>query len=53
MKNILLISVFFIAVFPGYSQEAKTINTEQELRKLSNDWMVATINKNEKTLNKL
>lgn len=53
MRTTLLFSILFAVTFSAYAQQTKTINTEQELRRLSNDWMTAAVNRDEKTLNKI
>jgi hypothetical protein len=53
MKNILLTSLLAFLVLSAYSQNEKKTFSEQEIKKLSNDWMKATMNKDEKALNKI
>ncbi len=54
MKNILLLPIFLLSLLSGYAQnENKTSSTEQEIKKLSNDWMLAAMKRDEKTLNKI
>ena len=52
MKNIVLISALLFLMSSTYAQNAKTSN-EQEIKKLSNDWMIAAKSRDEKTLNKI
>ncbi len=52
MKNsFLLISIVFIYISSASAQSA--IDQEQLLTKLSNDWMTATMNRDENILNKI
>lgn len=54
MKNILLLPIFLLSILSGYAQtENNAGTTEQEIRKLSNDWMIAAMKRDEKTLNKI
>lgn len=53
MKVFLLFSFLFCTIVFCHSQQNKPTHTEKELKKLSNDWMIAAINKDEKTLNRL
>jgi len=53
IKNITLTSIFLLLILTGYAQNGKQVPTEQELIKLSKDWMAATMNRDEKTLNKI
>ena len=53
MKVILLFFATLFSIVPSYSQPGNASNTEQEIKKLSNDWMIATMKKDEITLNKL
>ncbi len=54
MKNILFLPIFLLSILSGYAQtENKAGTTEQEIRQLSNDWMIAAMKRDEKTLNKI
>jgi len=53
MKNITLISVLLFLVLSTYAQNDKKASTEQEIKRLSNDWMIAAKSRDEKTLNKI
>ena len=53
MKNISLISVLLFLVLSTYAQNDKKASTEQEIKRLSNDWMIAAKSRDEKTLNKI
>ena len=50
-NNLLLISILCICISSASAQSA--IDEEQVLTKLSNDWMTATMNRDENTLNKI
>jgi len=51
MKNFLFLVICFFSQIPGNAQTSN--NIEQELKKLSNDWMIATMKRDEITLNKI
>jgi hypothetical protein len=53
MKSILLSPALLFLVFSTYAQNEKKESNEQEIKKLSNDWMIATMKRDEKTLNKI
>ena len=53
MKNIILISALLFLVSSTYAQNEKKVSNEQEIKKLSNDWMIAAKSRDEKTLNKI
>ena len=53
MKNISLISILLFLVLSTYAQNDKKASTEQEIKRLSNDWMIAAKSRDEKTLNKI
>jgi hypothetical protein len=53
MKSILISPALLFLVFSASAQNEKKLSTEQELKKLSNDWMIATMKRDEKTLNKI
>ena len=53
MKSILISPALLFLVFSASAQNEKKVSTEQELKKLSNDWMIATMKRDEKTLNKI
>jgi len=53
MKNIILISALLFLVSSTYAQNEKKTSNEQEIKKLSNDWMIAAKSRDEKTLNKI
>ena len=53
MKNIILISALLFLVSSTYAQNEKKASNEQEIKKLSNDWMIAAKSRDEKTLNKI
>jgi len=50
-NNLLLIAVMFFYISSVFAQSAK--DQEQILTKLSNDWMTATMNKDENILNQI
>ncbi len=53
MKKIILTPVILLIItFVNAQNEKKEIN-EQEIKKLSNNWMTATMNRDEKALNKI
>ena len=53
MKKTILTSVIVLLVTLINAQNDKKEINEQEIKKLSNDWMTATKNRDEKTLNKI
>lgn len=54
MRTLLLVLAFIFLVLSGRSQSGNKVNdAEQEIRKLSNDWMRAAIDKDRKTLDRL
>ena len=53
MKNIILISALLFLVSSTYAQNEKKVSNEQEIKRLSNDWMIAAKSRDEKTLNKI
>ena len=53
MQKIILTSVIVLLVTLLNAQNDKKGIDEQEIKKLSNDWMIATMNRDEKTLNKI
>ncbi len=54
MKSLLLIPILFLFALQTFAQtEAATKKTEDEIKKLSADWMTAVMNRDEKTLNKI
>lgn len=53
MKNIMLTCILLLSIATGYAQNENKAATEQELRKLSEDWMTATMNRDQKTLDKI
>ena len=54
MRKILLsASVVLFWAMPVYTQKITKPSAEQELKKLSNDWMIAAMNRDENTLNKI
>ena len=52
MKNIMLTGIFLLTMLAGYAQTDKAA-TEQELKKLSQDWMTATMKRDKATLDKI
>ncbi len=53
MKYIVFLTTFLLFISSAVAQNVKSSTIEQELKKLSNDWMTATMNRDEKTLNKI
>lgn len=54
MKSILSFSILLISALSVHGQTGnKKSNTEQEIRKLSNDWMVAMMKRDSGTLNRI
>jgi hypothetical protein len=53
MKKVILTSTLLILITLVNAQNDKKEILEQEIKKLSNDWMTATMNRDEKTLNKI
>ena len=53
MKYIVFLTAFLLLISSAVAQNEKSLTIEQELKKLSNDWMTATMNRDEKTLNKI
>ena len=53
MKNIILISTLLFLASSTYAQNEEKASNEQEIKKLSNDWMIAAKTRDEKTLNKI
>ena len=53
MKNIILISALLFLILPAYPQNGKHVSDEQEIKKLSIDWMMAAMSRDEKILNKI
>ena len=53
MKNILLTSVLLLLVSSVYAQNAKGGIVDEEIKKLSVDWMKAMMSRDVKTLNKI
>lgn len=54
MKNILFLPILLLSILSGYAQtENKAGTTEQEIKKLSNDWMIAAMKRDQKILNKI
>ena len=54
MKSIVFTSVLFFLALSVYAQTEKMVSSnEQEIKKLSHDWMIATMNRDEKTLNQI
>lgn len=51
MKKKFIIAIFFLSSVSVFAQNEAT--AEKELIKLSNEWMVAAMNRDEKTLNKI
>ena len=53
MKKIILTAVILLVVTSANSQDQKKAGTEQEIKKLSADWMKAAMARDEKTLDKI
>ena len=53
MKSFFLISALFLSFFCVAQSTDQKSSTEQEIRKLMNDWMVAVMKKDQKTLDKI
>jgi len=53
MKNIALTSFLLFLAVSAFAQNEKRIANEQEIKKLSTEWMKATMTRDEKTLNKI
>ena len=53
MRKIIVTSVIILLATSVYGQNEQKGNTEQEIKKLSNDWMIAAMTRDEKTLNKI
>jgi hypothetical protein len=53
MKKRIFLSLLPFLALVTHAQTGKSSTTEQELIRLSNDWMVATMNRDEITLNKI
>jgi|SRR6478736_156876 len=53
MKEFKLTSVIYLLAFSAYAQNDQKEINKKEIEKLSTDWMRATMNRDEKTLNKI
>ena len=53
MKSFLIINALFSSLLCFAQSTNQKNNTEQEIRKLMKDWMIAVMKKDEKTLNKI
>lgn len=53
MKKIILTSIILLLVSFVHAQNEINESIEQEIKKLSNTWMIATMTRDEKTLNKI
>ena len=53
MNQIIFVSTFLLVTSSAFAQNEKSAAIEQEIKKLSNDWMTAAMNRDEKTLNKI
>jgi hypothetical protein len=53
MKKFLIINALFSSLFCFAQRANQKSNTEQEIRKLMQDWMIAMMKRDEKTLNEI
>jgi len=53
MRKIIITSIILFLVQSLYAQNEKKGIIEQEIIKLSNDWMIAAMTRDEKALNKI
>ncbi len=53
MKTLVVYSALLLSSFSAFAQDQKNAAIEQELKTLSKDWMIATKNRDAKTLNKI
>ena len=53
MKKIILSALILLLISSANAQNEKKAIDEQEIKKLSNDWMIATKDRDEKALNKM